>query len=141
MKDKLIHLYKRAVAEVQKLRHKLSSRIVANTNEIHRSYWALPSETRARLRFVIVCSSILMLGIVIGLFVNVNRPVKLEKTDKSLKVEKTGAMELKLPGIELNPNIYVFSETTKSEVPVELDRKSTRLNSSHTDISRMPSSA
>ena len=27
------------------------------------------------------------------------------------------------------------------EVPYKLDRKSTRLNSSHTDISRMPSSA
>jgi Cu(I)/Ag(I) efflux system membrane fusion protein len=120
LKDKLIHLYKRAIAEVQKLWDKLSARIAANTNEIHRSYWSLPPETRARLRLVIICVSILMLGIVIGLFVNVNRPVKLEKTDKSLKVEGTGAMELKLPGIELNPSIYIFSEATKADVPVEL---------------------
>jgi Cu(I)/Ag(I) efflux system membrane fusion protein len=120
LKDKLIHLYKRAITEAHKLRTKFSARIAANTNEIHRSYWALPPETRARLRFVIVCVSVLMLGIVIGLFVNVNRPVKLEKSDKTLKVESTGAMELRLPGVELNSNIYVFSQVAKSEVPVEL---------------------
>ena len=120
MKDKLIHLYKRAVEEAHKLKAKFSARIAANTNEIHRSYWALPPETRARLRLVIICVSILFLGIVIGLFVNVNRPVKLEKSDKSLKVETSGAMELKLPGLSLNPAVYVFSEATKSEVPIEL---------------------
>ena len=120
MKDKLIHLYKRVIEEAHKLRAKFSARIAANTNEIHRSYWALPPETRARLRLVIICVSILFLGIVIGLFVNVNRPVKLEKSDKSLRVESTGAMELKLPGLSLNPAVYVFSEAIKSEVPIEL---------------------
>jgi Cu(I)/Ag(I) efflux system membrane fusion protein len=69
---------------------------------------------------IIICTSILMLGIVIGLFVNVNRPVKIDKTAKSLIVEGTGAMELKLPGIELNPNIYVFQDATLVKVPVEL---------------------
>ena len=78
MKDKLTNILKRASEEIQKLRDKFTARIAANTNEIHRSYWALPPETRARLRLVIICVSILMLGIVIGLFVNVNRPVKLE---------------------------------------------------------------
>ena len=120
MKDKLIHLYKRAIAELQKLRDRFAARIAANTNEIHRSYWALPRETRARMRLIALCTSILLLGIVIGLFVSFNRPVKLERIDKSLKVEKTGAMELKLPGLALNPNIYVFSEAVKSDVPVEL---------------------
>jgi Cu(I)/Ag(I) efflux system membrane fusion protein len=61
-----------------------------------------------------------MLGIAIGLFVNVNRPVKLEKSQKVLKVESTGAMELKLPGVELNPNIYVFQDASLINVPVEL---------------------
>jgi len=120
LKDKLIAIYKRALAEVEGLKEKFAARIEANTNNIHRSYWALPPETRARLRLVIICISILMLGIVIGLIVNVNRPVKLEKTDKSLRVESSGAMELKLPGLNLNPAIYVFSEAVKSEVPVEL---------------------
>ena len=120
MKDKLIHLYKQALAQVQKLKAKLADRVAANTNEIHRTYWALPPETRARLRLVIICVSILMLGIVIGLFVNVNRPVKLEKSQKVLKVESTGAMELKLPGVELNPNVYVFQDATLVKVPVEL---------------------
>ena len=34
-----------------------------------------------------------------------------------------------------------FNDFTESSEYVALDRKSTRLNSSHTDISRMPSSA
>lgn len=120
MKHKLIAIYRRALAEAHKLKHQFVARIDANTNNIHRSYWALPPETRARLRLVIICISILMLGIVIGLFVNVNRPVKLEKNDKSLKVESSGVMELKLPGLNLNPNVYVFTEAIKSDVPVEL---------------------
>ena len=120
MKDKLTKILKRASEEFQKLRDKFTARIEANTNEIHRSYWALPPETRARLRLIMICVSILMLGIVIGLFVNVNRPVKLEKTAKTLTIESTGAMELKLPGVDLNPNIYIFQEATKVQVPVEL---------------------
>ena len=121
MKDKITTILKRAYEEAKLLPNRFKARVEANTNEIHRSYWALPPETRARLRLVIICISILMLGIVIGLFVNVNRPVKLEKSDKSLKVEGSGVMELKLPGLNLNPNIYVFSEAVKSEVPVELN--------------------
>ncbi|APC06354.1 efflux transporter periplasmic adaptor subunit [Polynucleobacter asymbioticus] len=121
MKDKITTILKRAYEEAKQLPNRFKARVEANTNEIHRSYWALPPETRARLRLVIVCISILMLGIVIGLFVNVNRPVKLEKSDKSLKVESSGVMELKLPGLNLNPNIYVFSEAVKSDVPVELN--------------------
>ena len=121
MKDKLTNILKRASEEIQKLRDKFTARIAANTNEIHRSYWALPPETRARLRLVIICVSILMLGIVIGLFVNVNRPVKLEKTAKTLSIENTGVMELKLPGVDLNPNIYIFQDAVKTQVPVELN--------------------
>jgi len=121
LKDKLTNILKRASEEIQKLREKFAARIAANTNEIHRSYWALPPETRARLRLVIICVSILMLGIVIGLFVNVNRPVKLEKTSKTLSIESTGAMELKLPGVDLNPNIYIFQDAVKTQVPVELN--------------------
>ena len=120
MKDKLIKILKRASEELKKLKDRFLARVEANTNEIHRSYWALPPETRARLRLIIICLSILMLGIVIGLLVNVNRPVKIDKTVRALSVEGTGAMELKLPGIELNPNIYVFQDATMVKVPVEL---------------------
>ena len=38
-------------------------------------------------------------------------------------------------------NIFNDDASTNENVPKDLDRKSTRLNSSHTDISRMPSSA
>ena len=120
MKDKLIKILKRASEELKKLKDRFLARVEANTNEIHRSYWALPPETRARLRLIIICLSILMLGIVIGLLVNVNRPVKIDKTVRALSIEGTGAMELKLPGIELNPNIYVFQDATMVKVPVEL---------------------
>ena len=62
-----------------------------------------------------------MLGFVIGLAFNVNRPVKLEKSDKSLKIEKTGAMELRLQGVELNPSIYLFQTAVSVPVPGELN--------------------
>ena len=120
MKDKLKNSLKRASEELKKLERKLFDRIAASANEIHRSYWSLSPETRARLRLAIICVSILCLGVVIGLLVNVNRPVKLEKNPKTLTIENTGAMELKLPGIELNPDIYIFQEATLVTVPVEL---------------------
>ena len=127
MKDKLIHLYQRTkemfnhlLVKVRHLKAKLDARVEANTTKIHSSYWNLPVETRIRVRWVLICISLLIFGIVIGLFVNVNRPVKLDKTQKTLTIENTGAMELKLPGVVLNPNIYVFQEAEKVEVPVEL---------------------
>ena len=120
MKDKLIKILKLAFEEFKKLKDRFLARVAANTNEIHRSYWALPPETRARLRLIIICVSILMLGFVIGLLVNINRPVKIDKVARALSVEGTGAMELKLPGIELNPSIYIFQDATMVKVPVEL---------------------
>ena len=120
MKDKLIKILKLAFKEFKKLKDRFLARVEASANEIHRSYWALLPETRARLRLAMICVSILILGFVIGLLVNVNRPVKIEKTPKVLSVEGTGAMELKLPGIELNPSIYIFQDATLVKVPVEL---------------------
>jgi Cu(I)/Ag(I) efflux system membrane fusion protein len=120
LKDKLIKILKLASEEFKKLRDRFIARVEVSANEIHRSYWALPSETRARLRLIIICVSILMLGFVIGLLVNVNRPVKIDKTVKSLSVEGTGTIELKLSGIELNPSIYIFQDATMVKVPVEL---------------------
>ena len=134
MKDKLIHLYQRlkeianrlkkainpVLTEAQKLEAQLKARAQANTNRIHTAYWALSPEARARIRMVLLCSSLMMFGIVIGLFVNINRPVKFDKMAKTLTIENTGAMELKLPGVQLNPSIYVFQEAQRVAVPVEL---------------------
>jgi len=120
LKDKLTHILKRTSEEIQKLKDKFSARIAANTNEIHRAYWALSPETRSRLRLVLIGLSILILGFVFGLLVNVYRPVKLDKVAKTLKIESTGAMELKLPGVTLNPEIYVFQEAVVVKVPVEI---------------------
>ena len=44
------------------------------------------------------------------------------------------------PGQTLPRDLYVSQEAFEFDTQV-IDRKSTRLNSSHTDISRMPSSA
>ena len=43
-------------------------------------------------------------------------------------------------GAATNPGFVLFSDPT-NDATAKIDRKSTRLNSSHTDISRMPSSA
>lgn len=83
-------------------------------------YWNLSPQNRHRVRLAAFAFAILSLGIVVGRLTNVNRAVKIESSDKALKVEKTGVLELKLPGINLNPEIYVFQTAEKVQVPVNI---------------------
>lgn len=83
-------------------------------------YWNLSPQNRYRVRLAAFAFAILSLGIVVGRVTNVNRIVKIEASDKALKVEKTGALELKLPGIQLNPEVYVFQSAVKVQVPVNI---------------------
>jgi len=121
LKDKIVTLLKDVLAKLKQIWGRLLHRLNNREAEIRKSYWNLAPEDRARLRLFLICTSVLMLGFVIGLAFNVNRPVKLEKSDKSLKIEKTGAMELRLQGVELNPSIYLFQTAVSVPVPVELN--------------------
>ncbi len=121
MKDKILSFLNSALKLLKRIWVNLLHRASIKEEEIRKSYWSLPAASRARIRLVAICTSILMLGIVIGLAVNVNRPVKLEKSDKSLKIEKTGTMELRLQGVELNPDIYIFQTAVRLPVPIELN--------------------
>jgi Cu(I)/Ag(I) efflux system membrane fusion protein len=56
----------------------------------------------------------------LGRITNVNRNVKIEASDKALKVEKSGVLELKLPGVKLNPEIYIFQTAEKVQVPLDI---------------------
>ncbi len=120
MKDKIVTFLKTLPAQLKKLWGRLLHRLQDKEVQIRKSYWDLAPEDRARVRLFFICASVLMLGVVIGLALNVNRPVKLEKSDKSLKIENSGAMELRLQGVELNPNIYIFQTAELVPVPVEL---------------------
>jgi membrane fusion protein, copper/silver efflux system len=121
LKYKIVTFLKDVFAKLKQLWGHLLHRLNRREAEIRNSYWNLAPEGRARLRLFLICTSVLMLGFVIGLAFNVNRPVKLEKSDKSLKIEKTGAMELRLQGVELNPSIYLFQTAVNVSVPVELN--------------------
>ena len=83
-------------------------------------YWNLSPQNRHRVRLAAYAFAILSVGIVVGRVTNVNRTVKIESSDKALKVEKTGVLELKLPGVQLNPEIYVFQTAEKVQVPVNI---------------------
>ena len=83
-------------------------------------YWNLSATNRYRVRLAAFAFAILSLGIVVGRVTNVNRIVKIEASDKALKVEKSGVLELKLPGVQLNPEIYVFQSAEKVQVPVNI---------------------
>jgi Cu(I)/Ag(I) efflux system membrane fusion protein len=120
LKDKILTFLKTLPAQLKKLWGRLLHRLQDKEVQIRKSYWDLAPEDRARVRLFFICASVLMLGVVIGLALNVNRPVKLEKSDKSLKIENSGAMELRLQGVELNPNIYIFQTAELVPVPVEL---------------------
>ena len=83
-------------------------------------YWNLSPTNRYRVRLAAFAFAILSLGIVLGRVTNVNRIVKIEASDKALKVEKSGVLELKLPGIKLNPEIYIFQLAEKVQVPIDI---------------------
>jgi Cu(I)/Ag(I) efflux system membrane fusion protein len=83
-------------------------------------YWNLSPQNRHRVRLAAVAFAILSVGIVLGRITNVNRNVKIEASDKALKVEKSGILELKLPGIKLNPEIYIFQTAEKIQVPIDI---------------------
>ena len=68
--------------------------------------------------------------------------IRVDKLDELRDVER------KVMEVKENPNLEEFKKSPLAQKMIkegitskELDRKSTRLNSSHTDISRMPSSA
>ena len=83
-------------------------------------YWNLSPQNRHRVRLAAFAFAILSVGIVVGRITNVNRNVKIEASDKALKVEKSGILELKLPGTKLNPEIYIFQTAEKVQVPVDI---------------------
>ena len=83
-------------------------------------YWNLTPQNRYRVRLAAFAFAILSLGIVVGRLTDVNRAVKIEASDKALKVESSGILELKLPGVTLNPAIYVFQSAEKVQVPVNI---------------------
>jgi len=83
-------------------------------------YWNLSATNRYRVRLAAFAFAILSLGIVVGRITNVDRNVKIESSGKGLKVESSGVLELKLPGVKLNPEIYVFQTSEKVPVPVNL---------------------
>ncbi|MBU3579776.1 efflux RND transporter periplasmic adaptor subunit [Polynucleobacter sp. 73C-SIWE] len=83
-------------------------------------YWNLSPTNRYRVRLAAFAFAILSIGIVLGRVTNVNRVVKIESSSKGLKVESSGVLELKLPGVKLNPEVYVFQSAEKVQVPVNI---------------------
>jgi len=83
-------------------------------------YWNLSAINRYRVRLAAFAFAILSLGIVMGRITNVDRAVKIESSGKGLKVETSGVLELMLPGVKLNPEIYVFQLAEKVPVPVNI---------------------
>jgi Cu(I)/Ag(I) efflux system membrane fusion protein len=83
-------------------------------------YWNLSAINRYRIRLAAFAFAILSLGIVAGRITNVDRAVKIQSSGKGLKVEKSGILELQLPGVQLNPEIYVFQLAEKVQVPVNI---------------------
>ena len=124
MKDKILSYLKRVSGKAKphfdKAMHFLGHRSQLMFASIAGLYWNLSPQNRHRVRLAAVAFTILSLGIVVGRMTDVDRSVKIEASDKVLKVEKSGILELKLPSIKLNPDIYVFQAAEKVQVPVEI---------------------
>ena len=117
MKEKIIPFLKHALTKVLTTSVSYMRLVIASFVAV---YWNLSPQNRNRVRLLAVAFTILSFGIVIGRITYVNRAVKIETSDKALKVEKSGILELKLPGVKLNSDIYIFQTAEKAQVPVEI---------------------
>jgi len=124
LKDKILSflnkLAVRAKPVVDKALHFGGHRLQVALASVGALYWNLSPQNRYRMRLAAFAFAILSMGIVLGRITNVNRNVKIEASDKALKVEKSGVLELKLPGVRLNPDIYIFQTAEKVQVPVDI---------------------
>lgn len=124
MKDKILSFLKqladKAKPIVDKALHFGGRRLHVALASVAGLYWNLSPQNRYRVRLAAFAFAILSVGIVVGRITNVNRNVKIEASDKALKVGKSGILELKLPGIKLNPEIYIFQTAEKVQVPVDI---------------------
>ena len=120
MKDQFRSGTKKAAELLGQLQQKLGGQFALLRENLAALYWNRSPEQRQRIRQAAVAFAILSLGIVLGRLTDINRAVQIEKSDKTLKVEKSGTLELKLPGVTLNPEIYVFKEAKTTEVPIEI---------------------
>ena len=124
MKDHILSFLKQLSAKtssiLQKGFHFGGHRLQVALAGVGGLYWNLSPQNRNRVRLAAFAFAILSIGIVLGRITIVNRIVKIETSDKALKVEKSGILELKLPGVKLNPAIYIFQEAQKVQVPVDI---------------------
>jgi Cu(I)/Ag(I) efflux system membrane fusion protein len=124
LKDKILSLLKQLSEKAKPILHKAAHfgmhHVKVAAASLSGLYWNLTPQNRHRVRMAAYVFAILSIGIVVGRLTDVNRAVKIEASDKALKVEKTGVLELKLPGVKLNPDIYVFQTAEKVQVPVNI---------------------
>ena len=124
MKDKILSLLKQLSEKAKPILHQAAHfgmhHVKVAAASLSGLYWNLTPQNRHRVRMAAYVFAILSIGIVVGRLTDVNRAVKIEASDKALKVEKTGVLELKLPGVKLNPEIYVFQTAEKVQVPVNI---------------------
>lgn len=124
MKDKILSVLKqlgdKAKPIAEKAMHFGGHRLHVALASIAGLYWNLSPQNRYRVRLAAFAFAILSMGIVLGRITNVNRNVKIEASDKALKIEKSGVLELRLPGVKLNPEIYIFQTAEKVQVPVDI---------------------
>lgn len=124
MKDKILSFLKYLSDKAKPILHKSAEHGAHHTKAaaagLAGMYWNLTPQNRYRVRLAAFAFAILSIGIVVGRLTNVNRAVKIEASDKALKVESSGILELKLSGVTLNPSIYIFQSAEKVQVPVNI---------------------
>jgi len=121
MLKKLTAYLEKILALIKPLSASVMSRLRVFKDQVFAMYWDLTPDNRQRVRLAAFAFAILMLGFLVGRITNINRTVGIEIPEKiELKVEKSGAIELKLPNLNLNPAIYQFQIVQKAQVPEEL---------------------
>ena len=124
MKDNILSILKSLAKKLgllgEKGLHFIAHNLLVTLSAVAALYWNRSPQGRYRIRLAAYVFAILSFGIVLGRITNVNRNVKIEVSDKALKVQKSGVLELKLPGVKLNPEIYIFQDAVMSQVPMDI---------------------
>lgn len=121
MLKKLTEYLEKMIALIKQFSVTAMSRLQVIKDQVFAMYWDLTPDNRQRVRLVAFAFAILALGFLVGRITNVNRMVDIEKAEKvQLKVEKSGAIEIKLPDLKLNPAIYQFQVVQKAQVPEDI---------------------
>ena len=81
----------------------------------------LPSWKEPKVKIGTLVISVLIVGVYVGRLTVDPNPVSAVKKEKNIEVEKSGAISISLPGVQLDPDMFKFEKLEMDKVPLEIN--------------------